>query len=89
VEVDAEQAMRMAEERTVTTWPSVCFIAGSIPVELGSVAAASAGGCAGRGRQRSGLAGKAERRALSCRSGGAQAELCIILAFAFVIALRQ
>lgn len=58
-------------------------------MELGSFTAAGAGGCAARGRQRSGLAGKAERRALSCWSSGAEAHLSVILVFAFDIALRQ
>lgn len=69
--------------------PSVGFVPGSVPAQLGSVTAAGAGGCAGRGRQGSGFAGKAERGALSCRSSGAEANLCVILVFAFVVALRQ
>lgn len=75
--------------RVQTVRPSMCFVLGSIHVELGSGTAAGTGGYAGRGRQRSGLAGKAECRALSCWSGGAEANLCVILAFAFVVALRQ
>lgn len=56
-------------------------------MELGSLTAADAGGCAGRGRQRRALAGRAEHRALSCWSTGAH--LSVILVLAFDIALRQ
>lgn len=72
-----------------TVGPSMCFAPGSIPVELDSFTAAAAGGCAGRGRQRSGLAGKAEHRALSCWSSGAETHLSLILVFAFDVTLRQ
>lgn len=55
----------------------------------GLIHSAGAGGCAGRGRQRSSLAGKAEHRALSCWSSGAETYLSAILVFAFDITLRQ
>lgn len=57
-------------------------------MKLGSVTAAGAGGCAGRGRQGSGSSGKAEHRAPSCQGSGAEANLCAVLA-SFVITLRQ
>lgn len=49
--------------------PSMCFVPGSIHMELLSGTVAGTGGCAGRGRQRSSLAGKAEHRALPERQG--------------------
>lgn len=86
---DAEQAVRVAEEGTLnpSSWGKRVLCtrihtcgAGLLP---------SAGGCAGRGRQRSSSAGKAEHRALSCWSSGAEAHLSVIPVFAFDIALRQ
>lgn len=73
------------------TWngPSVCFAAGWMPLELCWVPETVAGGCAQRHWQRGGLAGKAEHRALSCPGGRSDANACVILALAFVIALGQ
>lgn len=79
--MDAEQAVKCGrgEDPDLGGWTvglSMCFVPGSAQVELGWSQPPAL-----RGKQRSGLTGKAECRAPSCQSSGAEAHLCVILAF--------
>lgn len=85
-EVDAEKAVRTLNPES---WAKPVLCTRINTRGAGLTHSPGAGGCAGRGRQRSPLAGKAEHRALSCWSTGAEAHLAVILVLAFDIALRQ
>lgn len=79
--MDAEQAVKCGrgEDPDLRVWTiglSVCFVPRSAQVELGWSQPPAL-----RGKQRSGLTGKAECGAPSCQSSGAEAHLCVILAF--------
>lgn len=79
--MDAEQAVKCGrgEDPDLGVWTiglSVCFVPRSAQVELGWSQPPAL-----RGKQRSGLTGKAECGAPSCQSSGAEAHLCVILAF--------
>lgn len=82
--------MRVAEEGTLNpgSWSKLVLCA-RIHACAGLLPSCWGWRLCWEGQQRSGSAGKAEHRALSCWSSGAEAHLSVIPVLAFDIALRQ